>query len=89
MFLLCMVWITRNKLNDKKVSQLTLNNNLYMNNEIDQFPYISLTFGRQGGYQTFSNTDTRFAPNKQGRACFFSVWRPVRTASALDDWQIR
>ena len=32
---------------------------------------ISLTFGRQGGYHTFSNTDMRFAPNILGRACFF------------------
>ena len=31
----------------------------------------------------------RFAPNILGRACFFSVWRPVWTASALDNWQIR
>ena len=34
---------------------------------IDQTPPISLTFGRQGGYHRFSNTDTRFAPNKQAQ----------------------
>ncbi|ACO68858.1 predicted protein [Micromonas commoda] len=50
---------------------------------------MSLTFGRQRGYHTFSNTDTCFAPIILGRACFFSAWRPVRTASALDNWQIR
>ena len=50
---------------------------------------VSLKFCRQGGYHTFSNTDTRFAPNIFGRACFFSLRRPVRTASALDNWQIR
>ena len=64
---------------------------IYDNNNgtiIDHSP-ISLTFGRPGGYHTFSNTDMRFAPNILGRACVFSVWRPVRTASALDNWQIR
>ena len=56
---------------------------------MDHSPYRSLTFGRHGRYHTFSNTDTRFAPNKKGRACFFSVWRPFWTASALDNWQLR
>ena len=40
-------------------------------------------------HRSVANTDTRFEPNKQGRACVFSVWRPVWTASALDNWQIR
>ena len=37
---------------------------------------ISLTFGRQGGYHTFSNTDMRFAPNILGRACCFFRMAP-------------
>ena len=60
------------------------------NNIISYIPVsISLTFGRQGGYHTFSNTDMRFAPNILGRACFISLWRPVRTASALSGSLIR
>ena len=38
-------------------------------------------------HRSVANADTRSAPNKQGRACVFSLWRPVRTASALDNWQ--
>ena len=40
-------------------------------------------------HRSVANADTRFAPNKQGRACVFSAWRPAWTASALDNWQIR
>ena len=40
-------------------------------------------------HRSVANTDTRFEPNILGRACVFPVWRPVRTASALDNWQIR
>ena len=40
-------------------------------------------------YRSVAHTDTCFAPNILGRACFFFVWRPVWTASALDNWQIR
>ena len=47
------------------------------------------SFDSDGGYHTFSNTDTRFAPKVLGRGCFFSVWRPVRTASALSGSLIR
>ena len=36
-----------------------------------------MTFGRQGRYHTLSNTDTRFAPNKKGRACFFFRMAPI------------
>ena len=44
---------------------------------MDHSPYRSLTFGRHGRYHTFSNTDTRFAPNKKGRACFFFRMAPI------------
>ena len=40
-------------------------------------------------HRSVANTDARSAPNKQGRACVFSVWRPVRTASALSGSLIR
>ena len=40
-------------------------------------------------HRSVANTDTCFEPNILGRACFFSVWRPVWTASALDNWQLR
>ena len=60
--------------------------------EINHSPYIvDFRSARWLPYdhRSVANIDTRFAPNKQGRACVFSVWRPVRTASALDNWQIR
>ena len=34
-------------------------------------------------HRSVANTDTRFEPNILGRACVFSVWRLVWTASAL------
>ena len=60
--------------------------------QIDHTPYIvDFRSARKLPYdhRSVANTDTCSAPNKQGRACFFSVWRPVWTASALDNWQSR
>ena len=34
-------------------------------------------------HRSVANADTRFEPNILGRACVFSVWRLVWTASAL------
>ena len=40
-------------------------------------------------HRSVANTDTRFEPNILGRACVFSVWRPVWTASVLSGSLIR
>ena len=40
-------------------------------------------------HQSVANIDTCFAPNILGRGCFISLWRPVRTASALSGLLVR
>ena len=48
---------------------------------IDHIPYIvdfRSAVGLPYDHRSVANTDTRFEPKKQGRGCFFSLWRLVR-----------
>ena len=60
--------------------------------EIDHLRYI-VDFRSAGwllyDHRSVANTDTRRTPNILGRGCFISLWRPVRTASALSGSLIR
>ena len=40
-------------------------------------------------HRSVANIDTCYAPNILGRGCFISLWRPVRTASALSGLLMR